>query len=94
MRNPDGFLQDRIHPWDEDGTRRWEDPVLQASLDVAWYAHVERLRTAPRKAEAVRETFADHPAAGQFPSPAEASASAGANRPCRRASSALDSYQY
>jgi hypothetical protein len=70
LRNPDGFLQEQVHPWDEDGPRRWEDPVLQASLDVAWYAYVERLQTASRKAEAVRETFADHPAAGQFPSPA------------------------
>ncbi|MEW5930603.1 MAG: hypothetical protein AB1941_24350 [Gemmatimonadota bacterium] len=67
--DPDGFLQEQVQPWEEDRTRRWENPVVQASLDEAWYAYVERLQTAPRKAEAVRETFARHPAAGQFPCP-------------------------
>lgn len=67
LRDPDGFLQEQVHPWDEDGPRRWEDPVLQACLDEAWYGYLERLQTASRKAEAIRETFAGHPAAGQFP---------------------------
>ena len=74
--DPDGFLQEQVHPWDDDGTRRWEDPVLQEILDGAWYAYVERLQTAPRKAEAVRETFVDHPAAGQFPCPGAVSRAA------------------
>ncbi|HEU0078168.1 MAG TPA: hypothetical protein VFQ76_10995, partial [Longimicrobiaceae bacterium] len=67
LRDPDGFFQEQVHPWDEAGPRRWEDPVLQACLDDAWYGYLERLQTASRKAEAVRDTFAGHPAAGQFP---------------------------
>lgn len=70
--DPDGFLQGPLHTDDPHGPRRWEDPAIMAALDRAWCAHVERQFTAPRKAEAIRRAFADHPAARPVPG-AEAS---------------------
>lgn len=62
--DPDGFLQ---RPIDGPGSPSWwEHPAMEAALDAAWLNHLHRLHTAPRKAEAIRATFASHPAAGQF----------------------------
>lgn len=69
FRDPDGFLQEPIHLAEPDGPARWEDPALASALDGAWRHYLDRRHTAPRKAEAIRRTFATHPAAGQFAPP-------------------------
>jgi hypothetical protein len=66
MRDPDAFLQRPVHPTEPAGTAWWEHPVLAEELDHAWRQYLARRHTAPRKAEAIRSTFASHPAAGQF----------------------------
>lgn len=69
FRDPDAFLQEAIHETEPDGPARWEDPALAFALDGAWRHYLDRRHTAPRKAEAIRRTFATHPAAGQFAPP-------------------------
>jgi hypothetical protein len=48
----------------------WGHPAMHHAFEVAWLQHLHRLRTAPRKEQAIRMVFKNHPAGGQAAPPA------------------------